>query len=45
MAPTLSPKVVQEIERILKKGNRVEVLIEQGKVTVIEISRKLKIKD
>lgn len=45
MTPTLSMKVVAEIERILKRGNRAEVLIEQGKVTVVEISRKLKVKD
>lgn len=33
------------IERILKQGNQAEIKIEEGKITVVEIRRKLKHKD
>jgi len=33
------------METLLKHGSRVEVLIEQGKVTIVEIRRKLKMKE
>ncbi len=33
------------MENLLKHGSRVELLIEQGKVTIVEIKRKLKMKE
>ena len=42
---TVRPETVQAIEKILRQGNQAEVKIEQGKVTVIEIKRKLRHKD
>lgn len=33
------------METLLKHGSRVELLIEQGKVTIVEIKRKLKMKE
>lgn len=33
------------METLLKYGSRVELLIEQGKVTIVEIKRKLKMKE
>lgn len=33
MTPTLTKEMVQQVETLLKHGSRVEVLIEQGKVT------------
>ena len=37
--------MVREIEDLLKHGSRVELLMEQGKVAVVEIRRKLRIKE
>jgi hypothetical protein len=37
--------MVQQVETLLKHGSRVEVLIEQGKVTIVEIKRKMKMKE
>ena len=45
MTPTLTKEMVQQVETLLKHGSRVEVLIEQGKVAIVEIKRKLKMKD
>ncbi len=36
---------VEQMETLLKHGSRVELLIEQGKVAIVEIKRKLKMKD
>ena len=33
------------MESLLKHGSRVEVLIEQGKITIVEIKRKMKMKE
>lgn len=33
------------MESLLKHGNRVEILIEQGKITIVEIKRKMKMKE
>ena len=44
MTPTITPKMVEQIETLLKHGSRVELLIEQGKVTIVEIKRKMKMK-
>jgi len=33
------------METLLKHGSRVEVLIEQGKVAIVEVRRKLKMKE
>lgn len=45
MIPKLTPEMVREIEDLLKHGSRVELLMEQGKVAVVEIRRKLRIKE
>ena len=45
MTPTLTKEMVQQVETLLKHGSRVEVLIEQGKVTIVEIKRKMRMKD
>jgi translation elongation factor P/translation initiation factor 5A len=37
--------MVQEMENLLKHGSRVEVLIEQGKVAIVEVKRKLRHKE
>ena len=44
MGPKLTPEMVEKIQEILRHGNRVEVLIEQGKITIVEIKRKMKMK-
>ncbi len=36
---------MQQVETLLKHGSRVEVLIEQGKVTIVEIKRKMRMKE
>lgn len=33
------------MESLLKHGSRVEILIEQGKITIVEIKRKMKKKE
>lgn len=33
------------METLLKQGSRVEILIEQGKVAIVEVKRKLKMKE
>lgn len=33
------------MENLLKHGSRVEILIEQGKITIVEIKRKMKMKE
>lgn len=43
--PKLTPEMVQQVETILKHGSRVEILIEQGKITVVEIKRKMRMKE
>lgn len=45
MKPEITQEMKEEIEDLLKKGRRVEVLIEQGKVCIVEIKRKLKRKE
>ncbi|MFR1061520.1 MAG: hypothetical protein ACLSEY_14065 [Enterocloster sp.] len=45
MTPTLTKEMVQQVETLLKHGSRVEVLIEQGKVTIVEIKRKMRMKE
>lgn len=37
-------EVVKEIDRILKKGNSVELKKERGKLVIVEIYRKVKAK-
>ena len=44
MTPVLTPEMVEMIENLLKHGNRVEILIEQGKITIVEIKRKMRMK-
>lgn len=36
---------MEQMETLLKHGSRVELLIEQGKVAIVEIKRKLKMKE
>lgn len=45
MAPKITNEMVQQMEKLLTHGSRVEVLIEQGKVTVVEIKRKMRMKE
>lgn len=33
------------MKSLLKHGSRVEILIEQGKITIVEIKRKMKMKE
>ena len=40
----ISQEVIEEINRILKHGNTVELKRENGKLVVVEIQRKAKIK-
>lgn len=40
----MDPKVIEEILRILKHGNTVEVKKVGGQIVVVEIERKVKIK-
>ena len=44
MAAILSDEVIEEILRILKHGNTIELKKENGKIVVVEIQRKVKIK-
>ncbi len=45
MTPVITKEMVEQMETLLKHGSRVELLIEQGKVAIVEIKRKLKMKD
>ncbi len=45
MAPIITKEMKEQIETLLKHGSRVEVLIEQGKVTIVEIKRKMRMKE
>ena len=45
MTPVITPEMVKLIEDLLKHGNRVEILIEQGKITIVEIKRKMRMKE
>mgnify|MGYP007119991863 CR=1 FL=1 len=38
----LHPKVIEEIEKILKNGNTVELKKEKGYIVIVEIQRKAK---
>lgn len=40
----LTPEMKEQIETLLKHGSRVEILIEQGKITIVEIKRKMRMK-
>ena len=42
MTLTLTPELIREIEKILKRGNRVELKVEHGRPVLIEVSRKMK---
>ena len=44
MTPVITKEMVEQMETLLKHGSRVELLIEQGKVAIVEIKRKLKMK-
>ena len=44
MTPKISDEMKEQIENILKRGRRVEILMEQGKVTIVEIKRKMRMK-
>lgn len=45
MSPIITKEMKEQIEMLLKHGSRVEVLIEQGKVTIVEIKRKMRMKE
>ncbi len=40
----MDPKVIEEILRILKRGNTVELKKVSGQIVVVEIERKVKVK-
>lgn len=40
----INDEVIELIDKILKKGNSAELKREQGKLVVVEIERKVKIK-
>ena len=40
----LTQEQINEILLILKRGNRAEILIEQGQIVIVEIRRKMRIK-
>ena len=44
MTPKISDEMKEQIENILKRGRRVEILMEQGRVTIVEIKRKMRMK-
>lgn len=44
MTPTITAEMVREMEAILRNRNRVELLIEQGKIVIVEVRRKAKLK-
>ena len=44
MTPKISDEMKEQIESILKRGRSVEILMEQGKVTIVEIKRKMRMK-
>lgn len=45
MTPVITKEMVEQMENLLKHGSRVEILIEQGKVTIVEIKRKMRMKE
>ena len=45
MTPVITQEMKEQIENLLKHGSRVEILIEQGKVSIVEIKRKLRMKE
>ena len=45
MTSVITKEMVEQMETLLKHGSRVEILIEQGKVAIVEVKRKLKMKD
>lgn len=44
MTSKITKEMTEEIERLLKQGSRVELLVEQGKIVIVEIKRKVKMK-
>lgn len=40
----MDPKIIEEILRILKRGNTVELKKVSGQIVVVEIERKVKVK-
>ncbi len=40
----MNEEMIKEIYRILRKGNTVEVKKENGKIVIVEIQRKMKMK-
>lgn len=40
----ITREMSREMEEILKRGSRVELLIEQGKITIVEVRRKMRMK-
>ena len=45
MTAVITPEMKEQIEKLLDRGSRVELLIEQGCVTVVEIRRKMRMKE
>ncbi|MCD8219591.1 MAG: hypothetical protein LUC50_04390 [Ruminococcus sp.] len=40
----ITQEMAMQIQKILQQGNRAEIMIEQGKIVIVEIRRKLKYK-
>ena len=45
MTPVITKEMTSTMEKILKNGSRVEILIEQGKIVIVEVKRKMRMKD
>lgn len=45
MTVKLTKPMVEQVEKLLTHGSRVEVLIEQGQVAIVEVKRKLRMKE
>ena len=44
MTPVITKEMTAAMEKILKNGSRVEILIEQGKIVIVEVKRKMRMK-
>lgn len=45
MTPIITKEMTGMIEEILNRGSRVEILIEQGKIVIVEVKRKMRMKE
>ena len=45
MTLRITKEMTEQIEQLLKQGSRVELLIKQGKIVIVEIKRKVRMKE